>query len=271
MPSPQAEPARVNTLGVAVSAVDMAQAMSVMDDWIARGDRQYVCVTGAHGVIESQSDVALREIHNRAGLVVPDGMPLVWVARSRGHRHVRRVPGPDLMPSFCRHSVEKGYRHFFYGGKEGVPERLEANLTRRFPGLRVVGTYSPPFRPMTPEEDDEIVRRINESGADIVWVGLSTPKQERWMASHRSRLTAPVLLGVGAAFDFNAGLKEKAPVWMQQAGLEWSFRLATEPKRLWRRYLRVVPSFILLIGLQTLKLRRYSIDLQTSTPDRVSH
>jgi N-acetylglucosaminyldiphosphoundecaprenol N-acetyl-beta-D-mannosaminyltransferase len=227
---------RVDVLGVGVSAIDMEQALVAIQGWIARGERQYVCVTGVHGVMESQRDPELRRIHNAAGLVTPDGMPLVWLARRAGFPHVDRVYGPDLMLACCDRSVRLGYRHFFYGGGPGVPERLADRLATRFPGLRGGGTYSPPFRSGGGAESDDVIQRINASGADIVWVGLSTPKQEQWMHVHRGRLAAPVLVGVGAAFDFHAGVKRQAPRWMQRSGLEWLFRLGQEPRRLWRRY-----------------------------------
>jgi N-acetylglucosaminyldiphosphoundecaprenol N-acetyl-beta-D-mannosaminyltransferase len=221
---------------VGVSAIDMTQALATIEGWIARGERHYVCVTGVHGVMESRRDSELQRIHHDAGLVTPDGMPLVWLARRAGFHHVDRVYGPDLLLACCEISVRRGYRHFFYGGGPGVPELLAERLSRRFPGLCVAGTYSPPFRPLQPQEDEDVVQRLNASGADIVWVGLSTPKQERWMHEHRGRLGAAVLIGVGAAFDFHAGLKRQAPRWMQRSGLEWLFRLAHEPRRLWRRY-----------------------------------
>lgn len=251
--------ARANILGVGVSVINMATALEIIEGWIARRESHYVCVTGVHGVMESQRDESLRRIHNQAGLVTPDGMPLVWLSRLRGFHQVDRVYGPDLMLALCERSVDLGYRHFFYGGAEGVPEQLAAVLQGRFPGLRVVGTYSPPFRPLTPEEDREMVRMINGANPDIVWVGLSTPKQERWMAEHVGRLTAPVLIGVGAAFDFHTGRKPQAPRWMQRAGLEWLFRLLTEPRRLWRRYLINNPLFIALVVLEMLGLRRYPL------------
>lgn len=253
------EPARVNILGVGVSAVDMEMALGMIDGWIARRERRYVCVTGVHGVMESQRDEALRRIHNAAGMVTPDGMPLVWLSRLKGFRHVERVYGPDLMLALCEHSVDRGYRHFFYGGAEGVAEQLTARLKAQFPGLQVAGVYAPPFRPLTPDEDAQIVQMINAANPDVVWVGLSTPKQERWMAAHVERL-ASVLIGVGAAFDFLAGCKPQAPRWMQRSGLEWCFRLATEPRRLARRYLVNNPRFVALVFLQALGLRRYSLD-----------
>lgn len=250
---------RANILGVGISAVNMAEALETIVGWIAQREHHYVCVTGVHGVMESQRDDGVRAIHNRAGLVVPDGMPLVWLCRAKGHKHVARVYGPDLMLSVCERSLETGYRHFLYGGAEGVPELLAEKLSQRLPGVRIVGTHSPPFRTLTPSEDAAVVRMINESGAGIVWVGLSTPKQERWMAFHVGRLKAPVLIGVGAAFDFHAGLKRQAPRWMQRSGLEWFFRLITEPRRLWRRYLVNNPLFMLLVLSQALRLKRYTL------------
>jgi N-acetylglucosaminyldiphosphoundecaprenol N-acetyl-beta-D-mannosaminyltransferase len=255
-------PGRVNILGVGVSAINMAQALNVIEGWIAQRRAHYVCVTGVHGIVESQGNNSLQRVHNAAGLVTPDGMPLVWLARLHGLEHVERVYGPDLMLALCHRSISKGYRHFLYGGAEGVPDRLANRLKRRYPGLRIVGSYSPPFRPLTDEEDKQTVQAINEANPDVVWIGLSTPKQERWMAEHISRLTAPVLIGVGAAFDFHSGLKRQAPRWMQRSGLEWLFRLANEPRRLWRRYLVIIPLFILLVLHQALSLKRYSLDEQ---------
>jgi N-acetylglucosaminyldiphosphoundecaprenol N-acetyl-beta-D-mannosaminyltransferase len=253
-------PTRVNVLGVGVSPLTRKQALTTIERWIANRDRQYVCVSGIHGVMESQRDERLRAIHNAAGMVTPDGMPLVWLSRLKGWHHVERVYGPDLLLDCCRRSLTTGYRHFFYGGGVGVPERLAERLLSRFPGLRVVGSYSPPFRPLSSEEDSRVVERINTASPDIVWVGLSTPKQERWMSEHRDRITAPVLIGVGAAFDFHAGLKHQAPGWMQRNGLEWLFRLCQEPRRLWRRYLRNNPLFVWHVILQSLGIRRYSLE-----------
>ncbi|MBC7265043.1 MAG: WecB/TagA/CpsF family glycosyltransferase [Chloroflexi bacterium] len=253
-------PQRVNILGVSISAINMALALETIEGWIARREPHYVCVTSVHGVMESQRDDVLRRIHNAAGLVTPDGMPLVWLSRLMGFWHVERVYGPDLMLALCKRSVTNGYRHFFYGGAQGVPNQLAVTLQRRFPGLRVVGTHSPPFHPVTPEEDAQAVQMINAADPDVVWIGLGTPKQERWMAEHRGCLAPPVLIGVGAAFDFLTGRRPQAPRWMQCAGLEWLFRLLSEPRRLWRRYLINNPLFLLLVLMQALGLRHYSID-----------
>jgi N-acetylglucosaminyldiphosphoundecaprenol N-acetyl-beta-D-mannosaminyltransferase len=253
------EPPRVNILGVGISAITMQTALAVIDGWIARREPHYVCVATVHGVMECQRDPALRRIYNRSGLTTPDGMPLVWLSRLSGFPSVERVYGPDLLLALCEHGLDRGYRHFFYGGGPGVAEALAARLRARFPGLQIVGTYTPPFRPLTPAEDAAVVATINAAGPDIVWVGLSTPKQDRWMAEHVGRLTAPVLIGVGAAFDFHSGRKRQAPRWMQRSGLEWLFRLSQEPRRLWRRYLIYNPLFVALVLLQWSGLRRYSL------------
>jgi N-acetylglucosaminyldiphosphoundecaprenol N-acetyl-beta-D-mannosaminyltransferase len=236
----------------------MVDALEAIGGWIASGDRTFVCITGVHGVMESQRDDDLRQIHNSAGMVTPDGMPLVWLSRLNGHRHVERVYGPDLMLACCKHSVTRGYRHFFYGGADGVAEKLAERLRKRFPGLKVVGTFSPPFRPLDVGEDNDAVRRINEARPDIVWVGMGTPKQERWMWDHRDRLDAAVLIGVGAAFDFHSGLKRQAPRWMQRNGLEWLFRLLSEPRRLGPRYLINNPLFLWKVFLQGIGAAKHS-------------
>ncbi|MDP9380086.1 MAG: WecB/TagA/CpsF family glycosyltransferase [Chloroflexota bacterium] len=247
---------RHSILGVCVSALDMAQTLRTIEGWIADRQPNYVCVSNVHSVMECYRDPELRRIHNNAGMVTPDGMPLVWLLQRRLSRKVERVYGPDLMLELCQLSVERGYTHFLYGGEEGVLDLLSANLRRRFPGLRIVGAYSPPFRPLSPAEDEEVMRLISEANPDIVWVGLGMPKQERWMAAHVDRLKAPVLIGVGAAFDFHAGVKRQAPRWMQRNGLEWSFRLMTEPRRLWRRYLKNNPLFVGLVIAESLGLKK---------------
>lgn len=238
---------RVDVLGVGISAIDMSQAVTEIARWVEEGERHYVCVTGVHGVMEAQRDINLLRIHNQSGLTTPDGMPMVWAGHWAGAKDMRRVYGPDLMLALCELAAQRGWTSYFYGAADGVPERLAERLTERYPGLKVVGCLSPPFRPLTLEEDQAMVRRINEAHPDLLWVGLSTPKQERWMAAHVERLSATVLLGVGAAFDINAGLLPQAPRWIQRAGLEWLYRLFREPRRLWRRYLGNNPRFVVQI------------------------
>jgi N-acetylglucosaminyldiphosphoundecaprenol N-acetyl-beta-D-mannosaminyltransferase len=247
----------VNILSIGVSAVNMDVAVSTIASWIQRSERRYVCITGVQGVMESHVDPNLRRIHNEAGLVTPDGMPLVVLGRLMGHRHMNRVYGPDLMLEMFGRSAFSGYSHFLYGATEATLSRLRQNLTARFPGARIAGAYAPPFRPLNNTERVHIIEDINRSSADIVWVGLSTPKQEYWMAEMRPHLVAPVLIGVGAAFDFHAGNARQAPRWMQRACLEWFFRLLMEPRRLWRRYLYNNPRFLYLITMQLLGLKRF--------------
>ena len=251
---------RVNVLGVGVSAVDMELALRIIDHWIAEGRRRFVTVMTVSGIMESRRDETFRRIQQRAGLVTPDGMPLVWLARWHGYRQVKRVYGPDLLLALCEHSRQKGYRHFFYGGGAGTAETLIAVLQKRFPWLKVAGFYAPPFRALAEAEDAAIVSRINDAAADIVWVGLGHPKQERWMAEHLDRIQAPVMIGVGAAFDFHAGLKKQAPLWMQRHGLERVFRLMTEPRRLWRRDLINNPLFVCLTISQLLGIKKFRLE-----------
>lgn len=235
---------RVDVLGVHVSAVTPTSALEIVTRWVEERTRTYLCVTGVHGVMESQHDPRVRDIHNASGLTVPDGMPLVWCAHRAGAVNVQRVYGPDLMLSVLARSVERGWSSYFYGGAEGVPDLLAEQLQRRIPELRVAGGWSPPFRELGDDEVEDVARRINAAAPDLVWVGLSTPKQERWMARLRPLLEAPVLLGVGAAFDFHTGRVKQAPAWMQSRGLEWLYRTYREPRRLAKRYLRNNPAFV---------------------------
>lgn len=245
-------------LGVRVNALQIPSVIAEMEKWIAQRDGcHFIAVTGMHGITEAQHDPRLKVILNSADLVVPDGTPLVWLGRMQGHALRRRVYGPELMRSFLHATSKKGYRHFFYGGAFGVAELLSATLLNRFPGLQSVGTYSPPFRPLTSEENEQIVETINNTAADVLWVGLSTPKQERWMHEHREKLKVPVVVGVGAAFDFHSGTKKQAPPWMREHGLEWLFRLAQEPRRLWRRYLVGGTQFLFWVALEQLGLRKF--------------
>jgi N-acetylglucosaminyldiphosphoundecaprenol N-acetyl-beta-D-mannosaminyltransferase len=240
-----------------VDAVQITDVVALMEEWIARRDGcRDVAVTGMHGVMEAQHDGQFKTILNGAGMVVADGMPLVWIGRRHGFEMRRRVYGPELMETFCRETAKKGCRHFFYGGAPGVAKDLAERFAARFPGMIVAGTYSPPFRALTRKEDCEIIEAIERAQADIVWVGLSTPKQERWMSEHRERLNVPVLVGVGAAFDFHTGRIAQAPEWMQESGLEWLFRLTMEPRRLWQRYLLYGAEFVALVLLESLGLKK---------------
>jgi len=250
--------ARFEVLGVPVDAVQIPEVIDRMASWIRRREAcRYVTVTGMHGVTEARRDPSLRAVFRGAGMVVPDGMPLVWLGRLKGHGLRRRVYGPELMLEFCSATAREGFRHFFYGGAPGVAEDLAARMSARCPGLVVAGTHTPPFRPLLAPEAAAVREKINASGADIVWVGLSTPTQERWMADNGPGLKAPVLVGVGAAFDFHTGRVPQAPAWMRESGLEWLYRLCREPRRLWRRYLLRGPEFIWNVSLELMKLRQH--------------
>lgn len=248
----------LEVLGVHVDALELPEACRAVCEWIEhrRGCR-YVTLTGMHGIMEAQHDPAFKCILNAADLVVPDGTPLVWLSRFRGRPLRRRVYGPELMLEVCRQTAPRGCRHFLVGGAPGVADLLGTILKRRFPGLVIAGTCSPPFETWTEAQEEELVATINRAAPDVVWVGLGTPKQERWMHRHRGRLQAAVLLGVGAAFDIHSGRRRQAPRWMREHGGEWLFRLVQEPRRLWRRYLVYGPQFLFSVALESLKRRRF--------------
>ncbi|MBP1806812.1 WecB/TagA/CpsF family glycosyltransferase [Rubellimicrobium aerolatum] len=249
----------MNLLGVRLSAVNLGSAVDALISAVRHRRKGYVCIRDAHGLVRCQSDHRLREIHNRAFMVTPDGMPLVWALKAAGHKQADRVYGPDLMLALMRDGQGAGLRHFLYGTTPGTLARLESRLRARFPEARIVGSYSPPFRQLTAGERADVARRLNASGADVIWVGLSTPKQEVWMAEMRGALDAPLLIGVGAAFDFHAGVTRQAPRAIQRSGLEWVFRLACEPRRLWKRYAVTVPAFLGLVLAQGTGLRRFPL------------
>jgi N-acetylglucosaminyldiphosphoundecaprenol N-acetyl-beta-D-mannosaminyltransferase len=248
---------RVNVLGVGLSAINLDSALAAISDAIQKKTKGYICVTGVHGVMEAQGDESFRGILNRAFLNTPDGMPMVWVGRLRGFREMRRVYGPDLMNLVCDWSRKNSVTHFFYGGAEGVAQELKRKLEQKFPGLKIVGAYTPPFRPLNATEESDLIRQIAALKPDIIWVGLSTPKQEKFMAQYWQKLDGTLMFGVGAAFDFHAGRVRQAPRWMQRCGLEWFFRLCCEPKRLWRRYFKNNPVFAWKIFWQLLGVSKY--------------
>jgi N-acetylglucosaminyldiphosphoundecaprenol N-acetyl-beta-D-mannosaminyltransferase len=207
----------------------------------------------------AQQDPAFRAILNHSFLTTPDGMPTVWMGRWQGFREMQRVYGPDLMLRVCEFTQPRSFTHFLYGGAPGVAEELKRRLEQRFPGLKVVGTYTPPFRPLTSEEEQGLARLVSGLKPDIFWVGLSTPKQEQFMAQYWQRLEATLFFGVGAAFDFLAGRIRQAPRWMQRSGLEWLFRLGCDPGRLWKRYLRNNPLFLLRALCQLTRIKKYPL------------
>jgi len=255
---------RVNVLGVGISPLNIPLAIAEMERAIARRAKGYICVTGVHGVSEAQSSASFRTILNRAFLNTPDGMPMVWMGKLGRHAEMDRVYGPDLFVQACRVSKQTGWKHFFYGGAPGVASQLERSLGRRFPWLKVSGVYSPPYRPLNEEEREELRRQVASAQPDIIWVGLSTPKQEIFMAEALDWLDTTLMVGVGAAFDMLSGRTRQAPRWMQRCGLEWFYRLFQEPRRLWRRYLKNNPLFVVRVILQKSGLRRYSLESASS-------
>lgn len=242
------------TAHLSVNALRFAEAVDLIDGWVRRGERHYVNVCTAHTALECSEAPELATLVRGAGLATPDGMPLVWLGRLRGYP-VERVYGPDLMLAICERGLASCCRHYFYGGAPGVADELARRLRQRLPGLLVVGVESPPFRALTAEEQKATAARIDASRADVVWVGLGTPKQDYWVGRFRPLLQAPVLIAVGAAFDFHAGRVRQAPRWAQRSGLEWLYRLTQEPGRLWRRYLLGNPRFVALALRQLLAER----------------
>jgi N-acetylglucosaminyldiphosphoundecaprenol N-acetyl-beta-D-mannosaminyltransferase len=251
---------RVNVLGVGLSVLNLELAARAVERALAEKNKGYVCVTGVHGVMEAQKDPAFRAILNHSFLNTPDGMPMVWIGRLNGFREMDRVYGPDLMLLICETARQQGRTHFLYGGGEGVAQELKRKLEEKVPGIKIVGTYTPPFRPLTPQEESGLIGLVREAKPDIVWVGLSTPKQEKFMARYADKLDATLFFGVGAAFDFHAGKVRQAPRWIQRSGLEWLFRLCCEPRRLWRRYLNNNPRFAFRFFCQWTGLKKYALD-----------
>lgn len=251
---------RVNVLGVGISVLNLKTAVDAIAEAIRSRRKGYICVTGVHGVMEAQSDEAFRRILNGAFLCTPDGMPMVWMGKIRGHREMSRVYGPDLMLDVCAEGEKQSWRHFFFGGAEGVAEKLAARLKEQFPKMEVVGIFTPPFRPLNTEEEKALQDQVRTARPDIIWVGLSTPKQEKFMAAYLDKLDTALMVGVGAAFDFHSGQVQQAPRWMQRSGLEWFYRLCQEPRRLARRYFTNNPRFAWKILGQLSGLKKYSLE-----------
>lgn len=223
-------------LGAQIDAVSWIDALTRLHAWAAGHESRYVCICNVHSVVTASRDASFGRVVNEADMATPDGAPVAWMLRKLGFSEQARINGPDLMWRYCARAAESGQSVYLYGGAPETLELLQQRLLAEFPGLQIAGAYSPPFRPLTEAEDAAVVEQINASGAGVVWVSLGCPKQELWMAAHRGRIQA-VMVGVGAAFDYHAGTIARAPLWMQNAGLEWLHRLASEPRRLWRRYL----------------------------------
>ena len=252
----QADLPSFEVIGVRIHAIESAETMELLHTWIE--DRmprsRYVATAAMHTVAAARRDESFRYVLNSADLVVPDGTPLVWAGRIKGCPMRRRVSGCDLLDNFCEASGS-AYRHFFYGGTPGSAQNLARTLQEKF-GIVVAGTYTPPFRPLTREEEAELAAMVEDSSPDVLWIGLSSPKQETFMYEHRHKLKVPLMVGVGAAFDLNCGNVLRAPVWMRDNGLEWLFRLASEPRRLWKRYLITIPNALWFVGLELMGFRR---------------
>jgi len=246
---------RYNVLGVGVSALTLAQARDLVLGVRGTTRRGYICLGTAHGLTLARSDPALRKIYNSSWLTTPDGMPLVWL----GPPGVTRVYGPDLMLAVCDAGRAIGLRHYLFGGTPGVAEELREKLTARFPGIEIVGTFTPPFRPLDPAETAALRADVARVRPDVFWVGVSSPKQEYLMAEHWQTLEAGVLIGVGAAFDFHSGRVRQAPRWIQRSGFEWLFRLSMEPRRLGPRYFKTNPFFALRVLAQQAGLKKYRL------------
>lgn len=252
-------PKKIQIINIGISVIDMDQALVEIQNWITNRDPHYVCVTPAHSIMDCYFNPELRPTFNQSGLTTPDGMSIVLTLRLMGHKRVGRVYGPDLMRSLCQQSLDQEYRHYFYGGAPGVVDELSNQLSADYPGLQIVGHYTPPFGEVSQEEDQLIIEHIRTAKPDILWVGISSPRQEIWMAEHVNKLNVPVLIGVGAAFDFLSGLKAQAPKWIQRSGFEWLYRFVREPRRMWPRYSRY-PLFVLLLLLQLSGLKKFPLE-----------
>jgi N-acetylglucosaminyldiphosphoundecaprenol N-acetyl-beta-D-mannosaminyltransferase len=256
-------------LGISVEALDMERTLSRIANELAARRKGYICMAGVHGIMEAQRDAELAGIYASSSITVPDGTPTVWVGRWQGHKWMQRVAGPDLMREVFRRKEFAGCTHFLYGGEEHVAEQLRERFTRHYPWARIVGTYTPPFRDLNAAEEESLIARVRELKPDIIWVGISTPKQERFMHRYLHRLDTTLMFGVGAAYDFHTGRIQDAPQWVKTIGMQWLHRLLQDPRRLWKRYLRNNPAFLWHIALQLSGLREYSPALQVHSPAQI--
>ncbi len=250
---------KANILGIRIDAVNMEEALERIAVELRQRRKGYVCLAGVHGVMEAQRDPALAAIYAGAALAAPDGMPTVWMGRHQGFRKMERVAGPDLMLEVISRKEFKGYSHFLCGGKDGIAYELQEKLLARYPSVKIAGIYTPPFGPMPHAQEMEFVDMVNRLQPDIVWVGISTPKQERFMARYLPLLDTTLMFGVGAAFDFHTGRIADCADWIKRAGLQWLDRLLQDPRHLWKRYLRNNPPFLFYSFLQLTGLRVYSL------------
>ena len=257
---------QANILGVGIHAINMKTALEAIEEAIRRKKKGYVCVANVHVVMEAQESARFKQVLNTSFLTVPDGRPLVWVGRLQGARSIDQVGGPEMMEELCDLSRRRGYTHFFYGGAPGVAEQLKETLTARYPGLSVVGVYSPPYRSLTVDEERRLSETFLRLKPDITWVGLGAPKQEQFMADYLKSIDTTVMIGVGAAFDMHTGRIKDSPRWIKLCGGAWLFRLIQEPRRLWRRYLRTNPRFLWGLFLQISRLKRYELTIPQDHP-----
>ncbi|MAT43207.1 MAG: glycosyltransferase [Anaerolineaceae bacterium] len=243
-------------LGIKINNTNLDSTLKIIFNTLKKFNHNYICCVPAHSIMECYDNPDLLPVFNNSHLNTPDGMAVVWLLKLMGHKEVGRVYGPDLLLALCEQSLSTGYKHFFYGGTPKVLEDLKINLSKKFPGLQIVGSFSPPFRPLDPAEEVQVAEMVKKTKPDIVWVGLGSPKQEQWMYDHVGKIDAPLMIGVGAAFDFLSGHKSQAPRWIQKSGLEWLFRFFHEPKRLFRRYILGYPRFVVLVLIELLKKKR---------------
>jgi N-acetylglucosaminyldiphosphoundecaprenol N-acetyl-beta-D-mannosaminyltransferase len=260
---------KANVLGLAVHPLDMSAAVSQVLAAAQGGTASYACLVGAHGVVEARGNPQVAAAFQDASLVLPDGMPTVWIGRSQGFSSMGRVFGPDLMLRVVHQGHTLGIRHFLLGGKPGVAEELAAALTAKCPNAIFVGTYTPPFRELSPSEEHLLFQKLQASRPDIVWVGISTPKQELFMQRYHRRLGAGVMVGVGAAFDFHTGRLKDSPAWVKRAGLQWFHRCLQEPRRLAWRYMRTNTIFLYLLLLAVLRIKKFPTLSPAAVPSSI--